>query len=119
MNTHKLPLSNLVRIPILFALVLAFVGCESNPESQDGKPQFEAPPMTKIVSLNGTLSEIIAALGEGDKLVGVDVTTTYPPSLDSLPRLGHSRTLSVEGVLGLSPTHIFGLKKDLSADIVQ
>jgi iron complex transport system substrate-binding protein len=35
--------------------------------------------VSRIVSLNGDLTEIIFALGLGDNVVGVDVTTTYPP----------------------------------------
>ncbi|MFT4024794.1 MAG: hypothetical protein QM664_13540, partial [Flavihumibacter sp.] len=53
----------------------------------------------RIVSLNGTLSEMICALGMEDKLVGVDVTSTYPASLAQKPKVGHNRNISAENVL--------------------
>ena len=39
----------------------------------------------RIVSVNGTLSEIISGLGLENQLVGVDVTSTYPASLEKIP----------------------------------
>jgi iron complex transport system substrate-binding protein len=57
----------------------------------------------RIVSANGTLSEIIVGIGMGSQLVGVDVTSTFPASLDKVPKIGHNRTISAEGVLSLNP----------------
>ncbi|WP_373331544.1 heme/hemin ABC transporter substrate-binding protein [Salmonirosea aquatica] len=60
------------------------------------------PP--RIVSLDGTVSEIIYELGLASRLVGVDVTSTYPESLQKLPRVGHNRNIGTEGVLAQRPT---------------
>jgi len=57
---------------------------------------------TKIVSTNGTLSEILVALGFEDQIVGVDVASTYPASLQQKPKIGHNRDISAEGVLALN-----------------
>ncbi len=57
----------------------------------------------RIVSLNGTVTEIICALGLENKLVGVDVTSTYPASIQKLPKVGHNRNISAEPVLALQP----------------
>lgn len=57
----------------------------------------------RIVSTNGTLSEIIVGLGLEKQLVGVDVTSTYPASLSSVPKIGHNRTMSAEGIIALNP----------------
>ncbi len=57
----------------------------------------------RIVSANGTLSEIIVGLGLESALVGVDITSTYPASLNKLPKIGHNRTISTEGILALNP----------------
>lgn len=57
----------------------------------------------RIVSANGTLSEIIAGLGLEKSLVGVDVTSTYPASLEKIPRIGHNRTIAAEGIIALNP----------------
>ena len=63
---------------------------------------FAAAPL-RIVSTNGTLSEILVGLGLEKQIVGVDVTSTYPASLDKLPKIGHNRSISAEGIISLNP----------------
>jgi len=60
----------------------------------------------RIVSVGGTVTEIVYALGAGDALVGADTSSVYPPEAEKLPKVGYQRTLSAEGVLSLSPTLI-------------
>lgn len=57
----------------------------------------------RIVSANGTLSEILVGLGLEKQIVGVDVTSTYPVSLEKLPKIGHNRSIAAEGILALNP----------------
>jgi len=57
----------------------------------------------RIISLGGTVTEIIYALGEEDRLVGVDTTSTYPASANALPKLGYYRAVAAEGLLSLNP----------------
>ena len=63
---------------------------------------------SRIVSMNGDLTEIIYALGAGDRIVGIDLTTTYPPEATALPDVGLGRDLNVEAIIGLSPTIVVG-----------
>lgn len=63
----------------------------------------DAAQALRIVSANGTLSEILVGLGLEKQLVGVDVTSTYPASLEKLPKIGHNRTIAAEGILALNP----------------
>ncbi|MEM7245324.1 MAG: ABC transporter substrate-binding protein [Acidobacteriota bacterium] len=59
----------------------------------------------RIVSLGGTATELLVALGRGPELVGVDTTSAHPVDLvASLPQLGSKRRLSAEGILELTPT---------------
>lgn len=60
----------------------------------------------RIVSLGGAITEIIYELNLQKYLVGVDATSNYPLEVKKYPSVGYARTLSVEGVLSLSPTHI-------------
>lgn len=71
----------------------------------------------RIVSLNGTISEIICALGRQPQLVGVDVTSTYPEALAKLPKVGHNRTISAEGVLAQNPTLVVGTTESLKPEV--
>ncbi|MEM1346134.1 MAG: ABC transporter substrate-binding protein [Pseudomonadota bacterium] len=57
----------------------------------------------RIVVAGGDLTEIVFALGEGARVVGVDSTATWPPEAAALPQIGYVRRLSAEGVLSLAP----------------
>jgi len=63
---------------------------------------------SRIVSLNGDLTEIIFELGLGDHVMAVDVTTTYPPEAAGLPRVGFGQLLAAEPVLAFQPTLVIG-----------
>ncbi|MEZ5175865.1 MAG: ABC transporter substrate-binding protein [Acidimicrobiia bacterium] len=63
---------------------------------------------SRIVVLNGDLVEVIFALGAGDRVVGRDLTTTYPPEALSIPDVGLGRRLNAEAVIGLDPTLVLG-----------
>lgn len=57
----------------------------------------------RIVSIGGSVTEIVAALGEGHRLFGRDTTSNHPPHVLDLPDVGYIRQLSPEGVLSVNP----------------
>ena len=59
---------------------------------------------SRLVSIGGSLTEIIYALGEEDRLVARDQTAIYPEAVNALPDVGYMRQLAPEGVLSVSPT---------------
>jgi iron complex transport system substrate-binding protein len=59
------------------------------------------------VSLGGQVSETLCALQQCGQLVAVDTSSTYPPALQSLPKVGYHRQLGAEGVLSLRPDRVF------------
>lgn len=59
---------------------------------------------SKLVSIGGSLTEIIYELGEEGKLIARDQTATYPEAVNALPDVGYMRQLAPEGVLSVSPT---------------
>ena len=61
------------------------------------------PNPQRIVVAGGDLTEIIFALDAGQRVVGVDTTSTWPERAKKLPRIGYVRRLSAEGVLSLDP----------------
>ena len=82
-----------------------------------GRFAVATPAPVRIVSLNGTISEIICALGHQSHLVGVDVTSTYPDALSKLPKVGHNRNISTESVLALNPTLVVGTTESLKPEV--
>ncbi|MEM9044229.1 MAG: ABC transporter substrate-binding protein [Pseudomonadota bacterium] len=57
----------------------------------------------RIIIAGGDLTEIAFDLGVGDRVVGVDQTSLYPPEATELPQIGYVRRLTAEGVLSLKP----------------
>ncbi|CAM3956532.1 heme/hemin ABC transporter substrate-binding protein [Bordetella muralis] len=57
----------------------------------------------RVVTLGGTVTEIVYALDQGDRLVGDDQSSLYPEAATKLPRVGYYRAVPVEGVLALNP----------------
>jgi len=56
-----------------------------------------------IVSIGGSVTEIVYALGQEDRLVARDSTSSFPAEAETLPDVGYMRALSPEGVLSVSP----------------
>lgn len=57
----------------------------------------------RVVTLGGDVTEIVYALGEGDKVVATDSTSLYPEAAAETPKVGYLRGLSAEGVLSVEP----------------
>lgn len=61
---------------------------------------------SRIVTLGGTITEIVFAMGAGERVVGVDASSSFPEAANQLPKVAYHRRLSAEGVLSLRPTLI-------------
>ncbi|MCR8546715.1 ABC transporter substrate-binding protein [Salipiger sp. P9] len=55
------------------------------------------------LSIGGSVTEIVYALGQEHRLLARDTTSTYPPEAEALPDVGYMRALSPEGVLSVGP----------------
>ena len=62
----------------------------------------------RLLTLGGSLTEIVYALGAQAQLVGADSTSLYPPATARLPKVGYFRQLSAEGILALRPEVVIG-----------
>lgn len=62
-----------------------------------------AAPPERVVTLGGSVTEIVYQLGQGERLVGDDLSSLYPEAAAKLPRVGYYRAVPVEGVLALRP----------------
>ncbi len=63
---------------------------------------------SRIVSLTGTTTEIIHALGLLDEVVAVDTSSIFPEDASDLPDVGYQRALNAEGIIGMDPTLVIG-----------
>jgi len=71
---------------------------------------------SKLVTIGGAVTEIVYALGEGDRLVARDSTSMYPEEALKLPDVGYMRALSPEGVIAVNPTAILAVEGSGPAD---
>lgn len=60
-------------------------------------------PAQRVISVDGSITEIIYALQQQHRLVGRDTTSTWPEAAQDLPDVGYMRQLSAEGILSLRP----------------
>lgn len=91
---------------VLYAtLLLASVAC--NRFRNEDKTAAAAPGKERIVSVSKQLTEMIFALGAGDQLVGVDLSSTFPAEAKKLPTVGYHRLLNSEGIVSLKPTVVY------------
>jgi iron complex transport system substrate-binding protein len=61
------------------------------------------PPIRRIVSLVPNVTEMIYAMGAGDRMVAVSSYDTYPPDVKKLPNVGALLDPNVERILTLRP----------------
>ena len=83
---------------VVCALVVAIsFACNSGPRSEpDG-------PVTRIVSLAPNLTEIVFAVGAGNKLVGRTSYCDYPPEAKAVAEVGDTLHPSLERIIALKP----------------
>lgn len=60
-------------------------------------------PPQRIVSLLPSLTETVCALGQCQKLVGVDRYSNWPGSIAKLPRMGGGIDPNIESVVAVKP----------------
>ncbi len=70
----------------------------------------EVRDTARIVAIGSSVTEILFALGVGERVVAVDQTSTYPAAARALPNVGYSRTLAPEGVLSVGPSLIIAIE---------
>ncbi|WBU60987.1 heme/hemin ABC transporter substrate-binding protein [Paracoccus albus] len=61
------------------------------------------PDAKRVLAIGGSITEIVYALGQEDRLVARDTTSSYPAEAQELPDVGYMRALSPEGVLSVKP----------------
>ncbi len=93
-------MKRILLIVLLSAALAAAFGCGrfSNPAG-DAKSE-------RLVVISQIYNEIIWALGAQGAVVGVDLSSTYPPDVKKVQTVGYHRALSAEGILSLHPTAV-------------
>ena len=72
-----------------------------------GAPARHAGEVRRIISLAPSTTEILYALGAGDRVVGVDQYSDWPPEAAKVARVGSDLSPSVERIVALKPDVVF------------
>lgn len=105
---------------VLAISLLTVASCKNETKTTEDTTATDTIAKTehRIISLNGAITEIVAALGHEGQLVGRDVTSTWPESVkETATDLGHVRSLSIESVMALQPTIILATEKDMNPEL--
>lgn len=92
------------RLPLLLVSLVAAAGVFACARKSAPAPSraSAAPGARRVVSLAPNLTEIVFAVGAGDRLVGVSEFSDFPPEAKSIPRVG-GFDASAEKIASLSP----------------
>lgn len=85
-------------------LVLVTLSLQLSPENAS------AENGNRVVSIGGSVTEVVYALGAGDRLIAVDSTSLHPPEARDHPDVGYMRRLSAESILALKPTLLLAVE---------
>lgn len=129
---------------ILLVVLLAtgMFGCAPQPDASQAEVKVSATPVPKdlieedtdamgnkveaveteeltIVSTAPSATEILFALGCGENIVGIDISSTYPPEAASIEVVGDFNGFDVEKVIALEPDVVFAGNGLQHADIAR
>ena len=95
---------------LALAVALGAAGCgkDASSTAKGGSAsarEAEAKGDVRVVSVGGTMTEIVFGLGMGSRVVAVDTSSVYPADgVGKLPKVGYQRTRAAEGVMREKPT---------------
>jgi iron complex transport system substrate-binding protein len=104
---------------ILLFFLLLFSACKSTPDNNLpstptrqmtddlGKAVKIPQKITRAVSLAPNLTEIIFAVGAGDKLVGVTEYCNFPEETKNIQKVGDTLKPNIENIIALKPDIVF------------
>ena len=84
-------------------------------------PQSPGHQIRRVISLVPNVTEMIYAIGAGDRVVAVSSYDTYPPEVKKLPNVGALLDPNLERILSLKPdlVVIYGSQEDLSKQLTK
>ncbi len=97
---------------VLLGLFSLTASAQTVMQSADGV-QVEVDDWSRIVTVGGSITETVFALGMGNQVIAVDASSTFPEQINKLPHVPYKRNLTAEGILSLNPSLI------LAADDVE
>jgi len=76
-----------------------------------------AQQSNRIISLSGSITEVLDALDLGDKIVAVDITSDYPAYINQIPKVSKNRSVTAETISSFRPDLVLALQGELSQEL--
>ena len=105
------PLARFILHPSAFILLLALAACSEQRTPATTTDDLNRPvavprEIRRVVTLAPNLTEILFALGAGDRIVGTDDFSNYPDAAKPLPKVGGMQP-NIEKIVALKPDIVF------------
>lgn len=88
---------------VSLAAILLLCGCLGKEKTEADRSSQAALAPQRIISTSPGLTEILFAIGAGDRIVGVSEFCTYPPETASIQKIGGIVNASMETIVALQP----------------
>ncbi len=101
--------SLLSRLALFAGLLLFAAACSAvRIMDADGRAIELAQPATRIVSLAPHLTELLFAIGAGDRIIATVSHSDYPTAANDIPRIGNYTRFDSERLVALQPDLVLG-----------
>ena len=114
-----------IRIIVLFTVVVGLITAHTAYGSDTvavtdllGRSMVIPKNPMRVISLAPNITEIVFALSQGSRLVGVTTYSDYPPDAEHLPKVGSYVRLDLERIVSLSPELCLAIKDGNPKDAV-
>ncbi|MEN7549897.1 ABC transporter substrate-binding protein [Rapidithrix thailandica] len=111
----------MLKIKTLFILLMACAvyacGPKQSAETVENQKQNDEKVLHKLVTIGGTVSEIVCALGKQEWIVATDRTSTYPAALQQLPSVGYRTNIKAEGVVSTGANMVLADETSMNPDL--
>lgn len=106
MLTRVLRGAALLSLIVLIGIAPAFAQDAAPVVTDANGEEITITDASRVITIDGSITEIVFALGAQDQVVARDDSSLYPAAVNDLPSVGYVRQLSAEPVLALDPTLI-------------
>ncbi|MEZ4392440.1 MAG: helical backbone metal receptor [Polyangiales bacterium] len=103
----------LYALPLALVVAASPLGCRARAPARASRGV-----ATRVVSLAPSATEVLYALGAGDRVVGVSIFDDYPPEATRKPRVGGIVNPSFEAIAALRPDALVGVQGPIDRGVL-
>ena len=110
----------MIRLSVLVLGLMVAASCEAGPvEGSSGRKVLAPADPCRVVSLAPSITEMVFALGKGDRLKGCTQHCDFPAEAGPLPRVGSYRHPDMERIAALKPDLCIATRDGNPPDVLE